>query len=563
MKILIEGEKYSLDALLEVFDDPKFFVQEGAFGTVNCVGYYHSFNKKNKDQLVYILPKVFVKTFMDKISPQELFQLDFSETIKHNTDFIWARQLVIYFYNSLAEFRKRYRNTVIIESSQSFELNSNLGLTEYSYLDLVLSFVNFYRKNKNTILYRHVEFISSQAKKAKWERTIRTSLPVLSNGVPVYLEIKNKKKIVNQEEELISYFFSILNHFKSEHGLSVTIDKSYKIIAGKQFKQLQRTGLSKLRKIKHRYFADSLKRIYQLCEIYFSKTDLSSPRRKNEEFISVRNYNIVFEDMIDKLFSEKVYNETTSDEISIEKLKHNKDGKIIDHIYDYSSIIDTDNIFYIGDSKYYKPDTEAGKLSVYKQFTYSKNVIQFNIDLLNEEKPYENIRYRDPVTEGYNISPNFFIYGAVTDVMDFDNPILDKYGSTKESFHFRERLFDRDSLFVLQYQINFLFVLKYYTTNNFNNINEFRKNTKAKFRKEFIHYFNAPDQCGFTLYEKDFDGDDLKSFVNSNFRVLNGKAIKIKDNTLLVAIYHKDENKSELKELIQDFKTKDLSELLI
>lgn len=554
MKILIEGEKYNLDTLFKVFDDPKFFIQEGMFGTVNCVGYYHSFTK---NELIYILPKVFIKEGKAfNFSPQELFDLDLKISFKHHGDYAWVRQLLIYFYNSLAEFRNRYRNTIIIESSQSFELNSNLGLTEYSYLDLVLSFVNFYKRNKNTILYHHIEFISNQAKKAKWDKTIRTSLPILiSNNSPLYIDIRNKQKKVNDEEELLSYFFSILNHFKIEHDLPVTIDKSYKLITGSQFEKLQRTGLIKLRKIKHRYFADTLKRMYQLCELYFSKTDLSSPKRKNEEFISVRNYNIVFEDMIDKLFTDKIYDKSVNN-ISIEKLKNNNDGKIIDHIFEHKSIIDTDNIFYIGDSKYYKSDALAGKLSTYKQFTYAKNVIQFNIDLLNKNKAYDNIRYRDAETEGYNISPNFFIYGYLNDENNFDEPFLKKYKTVKKSFHFEDRVFDRDTLFVLQYRINFLFVLKSYISINLNKINYFRNDTKNHFRNQFLKYFNSVDNCGFEFYEKDFQNDNLNIFINDNFRLLNGKVIKIKENTLLIAVHKEDKQKDLLKNLIQDFSLK-------
>lgn len=554
MKILIEGEKYSLNTLLEVFDDPKFFIQEGMFGTINCVGYYHSFSK---NELIYILPKVFIKEEKAfELSPQQLFDLDLKISFKHDANYAWVRQLLIYFYNSLAEFRNRYRNTVIIESSQSFELNSNLGLTEYSYLDLVLSFVNFYKKNKNTILYHHIEYISNQAKKAKWEKTIRTSLPILiANNSPLYIDIRNKQKKVNDEEELLSYFFSILNHFKIEHDLPVTIDKSYKLITGSQFEKLQRTGLTKLRKIKHRYFADALKRMYQLCELYFNKTDLSSPKRKNEEFISVRNYNIVFEDMIDKLFTDKIYDKSVNN-ISIEKLKNNNDGKIIDHIFEHKSIIDTDNIFYIGDSKYYKSDGVAGKLSTYKQFTYAKNVIQFNIDLLNKNKAYDSIRYRDDITEGYNISPNFFIYGHLNDEKNFDEPLLKKYKTVKKSFHFEDRIFDRDTLFVLQYRINFLFVLKSYTNINFSKINSFRKDTKDDFRRKFLKYFNSVNNCGFKFYEKDFQNDDINIFVNENFRLLNGKAIKIKQNTLLIAIHKEDKQKQLLDNLIKDFEPK-------
>ena len=55
----------------------------------------------------------------------------------------------------------------------------------------------------------------------------------------------------------------------------------------------------------------------------------------------------------------------------------NKDGKIIDHIYEDKSLIDRSNIFFIGDSKYYKSDNTAVQNSKYKQITYAKNIIQY------------------------------------------------------------------------------------------------------------------------------------------------------------------------------------------
>ena len=109
-------------------------------------------------------------------------------------------------------------------------------------------------------------------------------------------------------------------------------------------------------------------------------------KRKKEEYISIRNYNIVFEDMIDHLFSSEIDPTKKVDGFSLNDLKNNKDGKVIDHIYEYQSLIDNSNIFYIGDSKYYKSESEAGNLSKYKQFTYAKNVIQFNIDFLKEKE---------------------------------------------------------------------------------------------------------------------------------------------------------------------------------
>lgn len=562
MKILIENEIYPIELLQEVFADPKFYKQNGLDGTITSVGYYHSFEKNS---LVFMLPKVFMKEENKTVfgcSKKELVDLILDESIKHKTQYNWVRQLSVHFYKSLIEFRKRSDDTSIIHNIETFELNTNLNLKEYSYLDLLLSFVNFYKKNKNHILYKHIEYNSNQAIKPKWEKTIRKSLPILnSNNIPIYVSIRNKIKTVNTEEELLTYFFSILNNFNHVHKLNLRIDKSFSIIKGKSFKNLQSNGLSKLRKIKYRYFNDTLKRMYTLCEIYFSQTDKSSSKRKREDFLSVNNYNIVFEDMVDKLFSDEL-NDTEVNNVSLKDLKKNDDGKIIDHIYDYQSIIDTSNIFYIGDSKYYKSNSEAGKLSKYKQFTYAKNVIQFNIDLLNEDKdkPYKkSIKYRDEITEGYNITPNFFIYGYIEDEDNFDEHLIEKKTELPiKSYHFKERLFDRDTLFVHQYKINFLYVLKAYTSFNSTNTQEFRKEVKRGFRKHFIDFFNNSKSCEFEFYKcKSKTEEKYKSIVTDNFKSLNGKCYVNMENELILAKHIED---TIVKSIMDEFEV--MTELL-
>jgi hypothetical protein len=548
MKILIENEIYPIDLLQKVFDDPKFYKQNGLDGTITSVGYYHSFEKNS---LVFMLPKVFMaadkKTVFD-CSKEELVDLIENESIKHKTQYNWVRQLSVHFYNSLTEFKKRYTNTSIIHNTETFELNTNLGDKEYSFLDLLLSFVNFYKKNKQQILFKHIEFVSNQAKKPKWEKTIRKSLPILTNGkTPIYIEITNRKKIINTEEELLTYFFSILNHLNTQHNLNLKIDKSFNLIKGKPFDLLCLNGNSKLRKIKHKYFSDTLKKMYVLCELYFSQFDKSSIKRKREDFLAITNYNLVFEDMVDKLFSDKL-NTLEFDGITLDTLKNNDDGKIIDHIYDYKSIIDTSNIFYIGDSKYYKSDSTAGKISKYKQFTYAKNVIQFNIDLLNKkgQNHLGKLRYRDEITEGYNISPNFFIYGYIDNIDNYDVHSIEKKGKTIPSFHFEDRLFDRDTLFVHQYKINFLYVLKAYTNFNESETQSFRKEIKDTFRDHFLEFFNNKDRCGFEFYKAIIHQDEYKNFVETNFKKLNGKCFCNIDNELLLAIHKSDKSLEDL-----------------
>ena len=244
MKILIEGEKYSMELLQDLFDDPKFYHQENQEGVILSVGYYHSYER---GELVYMLPKVFMADSQEtvfRITKNDLLDLERSETFKHKDEYNWIRLVSVYFYNSLLEFRNRNKATSIVQSSLSFNLNTNIGKQEYSYLDLLLSFVNFYKKNKTSILFKHIEFKSKQVRNPNWERTISKSVPLITQDKqPIYNIYRNKKKVVNTEEELLTYFFSILNYFNEEHNLYLQIDRSYEIIKGSQFKFLQKIGL--------------------------------------------------------------------------------------------------------------------------------------------------------------------------------------------------------------------------------------------------------------------------------------------------------------------------------
>lgn len=559
MRILLEGEKYDIADLNLVFGDSRFYVQTGSHGKITHVGYYHSLEK---NEIIYMLPKVFIDQdrIFGKYSPGELFSRKLEFSLNTDQEYDWARRLLIYFYNSLSEFRRRYSENTILQAGESLGLTTNLVAHEYSYLDLVLGFVNHYRRNRNAILFQHIDFTSRQARKPRWEKTVRRHIPLLNDrNEPLYLDIRNKKKVKDDTEQLICYFFSILNHFSEEHGLDITINKAYKIITGSSFERLKMTGLNKLRSIKHRYFADTLKRMYQLCELYFSKTSKASILYRKEEFIAVRNYNLVFEDMIDKLFSDPLpHTSDTAGGISLHQLKHHADGKILDHIYEYQSLVDTSNIFFIGDSKYYRPGNEAGAVSIFKQFTYAKNIIQYNINLFIKEQHYYSPKmfYRDEITEGYNITPNFFIYGYIGDPGDFDNDRIEPYGAPEKSSHFPNRLFDRDTLFVHQYRINFLFVLKAYSAAQSLHSREFKQKTKEMFRNGFIEYFNDPLQCGFELFSRIFQPGELEEFVAGNFRELNGRCLSVNGNELLIAKYADD---STIDALLDQFGRKVIS----
>jgi len=552
MRIFIEGESYSLDILKPIFGD-KFYMPNGVNGIIDNVGYYHSID----NEVIYLLPKVFIDTkglILNKY-PKDLFaENSIDDVIESQDELNWLKRFLIIFYKGLIEYRIRYKNT-IQSKGDVLQLSSSLGENEYSFLDIVLSFVNFHKKNKNTILFIHKKQISAKHKKVNWGKTVRKSSPFVTNeGIPIYSELIVKKKYINTEEELLCMFYSVLNHLKTEYNFSIQIDESYTIVKGSGYEKLAANAPKILKKIRYKYFSDTLVKMYKLLELYFSKSNKVSIQNKNEDFIMVKYYHLIFEDMIDKLITSKIDTKETSKGVSLKKLKENKDGKIIDHLFEYDSLIDRDeSIFYIGDSKYYKTNNEVQENSIYKQFTYAKNVIQFNIDLLNEGKKINNnIRYRDKVTEGYNITPNFFIQGVVTDIFDFDDDKLaiDFDKGIKHSYHFKERIFDRDSLFVNHYSINFLFVLKSYTNKSSFELEKYRVKIHKKFRNNFVSYLKK--QNLFKFYNTEFESPELlKEFIDKEFRNLTGRAYisKSNDKRLILAVNGSD---IELKEYFTD-----------
>ena len=241
-------------------------------------------------------------------------------------------------------------------------------------------------------------------------------------------------------------------------------------------------------------------------------------------------------------------------------LKAQKDGKIIDHIYrDNALIEDKKQIYFIGDSKYYKDDNDIGPNSIYKQFTYAKNVIQYNIDFFNrdpEKYERENLQYRDNATEGYNITPNFFIHGHLQadQLNNFHDANLQlepmRNGKGYEiSYHFDNRLFDRDTLILQTYNINFLFVLACYVqgagenTQNIRGI--FRENIKRVLQLQYDFFAIRPKVQ-----------DEAESFLHDNFQQVLGKVFApyaASTNCMALALDRNTENTDILNLIDQYF----------
>jgi len=540
MRILIEGEYYNIDLLKELLGG-KFYLSKGEKGLIDHVGYLHS----NSNEIIYLLPKVFVDRYgmlLSLYSTTFLAENKLENILITKSDYNWTNYLLVIFYKSLSEFKRRYYDTSIIENEKAISLDTTLGDEEYSFLDLILSLVNFHKKNKTLITFKRKEQKSKKNRNVNWNNTVQKNIPFFTeNNVPLYFDTINHCKIKDSEEILLTIYFSVLNYINLTYNFNIPIDTSFNLFKGKAFTQLLEKGLKQLKVIKHNYFSDSFLQLYKLLELFFSKSSQAKSKRDLNEFIMVRNYELVFEDMIDRLFSDDPSSLESSSNVSLKMLKEQKDGKIVDHLFEHNALIDTDeNIYYIGDSKYYKSANTIGQHSIYKQFTYAKNVIQFNIDLLNDNKRINNkLRYRDSITEGYNITPNFFIQGEINNDLDVENPnlILDITRGKKgieSSSHFKNRLFDRDTLFVHYYKINFLYVLKAYSEKNQTKLDKFKNDCKRHFRTDIINYLN---NSSYKFYYKEFETAELLiQFVSQNFKLLNGRCYRSESKPLKLII---------------------------
>lgn len=390
---------------------------------------------------------------------------------------------------------------------------------------MLLSLVDFLKRNRDFITFiakvRH-----SGYNKVNWTRTVARRRPVFAHeDVPVYADVVNRKKEVDRDEELLVIFHSIINYIHEKFGFEVDPNLHYDLITGAKFdRYLRGYGSVRLRQIKYKYFSDKMLELWNLCYVFFNHSHKIALSAEHKEYLIAKDFNIVFEGIIDELIGEKERNDGI-----VRELKEQKDGKIVDHIFSAQGLANNDEpdhaVYYIGDSKYYKRGNSVGGESVAKQFTYARNVIQWNLNLfLDEDRKQWRVKFpklRDDVTEGYNIIPNFFISATVNDKLSYDaGEIKRREESRFESRQFENRLFDRDTLLIAHYDINFLFIVALYARNHYSQKLHWQMAMREKFRTDI----QAMLQGRFKFYAMTpFSKTDQEGFFREHFQQLLGK----------------------------------------
>lgn len=576
MLLFIEGYPYNLNAIVkdglsvrDILKDVVSVPVKEEYYAFGYVGYCYS--KAAKD-VIFFLPKVVLTGERNEengddtifgAAPHDI--IDFSsdsiiekfteEGSKEYKEFLST--LSIWIYRTISVYKETH-NDNILESKEYQGESRGKKIKHNTLLDVIIALRDFNKDNQDyfTFIAKNVH---TGVNKIQWQKTITSTNPIFLKGQPVYTDPVNRKKMVNFDEELLIIFFSILNFIKEEHGFSFYMNINYQLISHDKIKRSyigKNYGCRRLKQIKYKYFSDKALRIWDLCYAFFDREYKISINRQAEDFLLAKDFDHIFEVMIDTLIGGEDKNKLPKE------LTEQRDGKLVDHMFIGQGLIEQSNLpaeltYYIGDSKYYKRsknDTVVlGDKSIYKQYTYAKNVIQWNMNLfLDDSDDGEQPQLRDALTEGYNPIPNFFISARIPNkkegskFLSFDDAqLVEQANGVQFNRQFENRLFDRDTLLLCHYDVNFLYIVSLYGRANKSKQATWRDYVRKNFRQKIQETFNK-------LYTfrtiQPRAGKDCYQFLKENFSQLNGKLYRSKSNKnyLVLALMRGDDESKAL-----------------
>lgn len=568
MLLFIEGYPYNLDQKvrnkLTVRDILKDVVEVPKLEHIYSFGYVgYCYSKAAKD-VIFFLPKVVLtgenepeKETIFGASPQSIIDFD-SKNLKekfteegHKDYKEFLSTLSIWIYRTISVYKEEC-NDNILESREHQKESGGRKQKHNTLLDVIIALRDFNKHNQDYLTFI-AKNLHSGYNKIQWAKTIAHSQAIIQNGRPIYTEPINKKRIVNFDEELLIIYFSILNYIREIHGFSFNINIQYPLISPDKLRRSyieKNLGCRRLKQIKYKYFSDKALRIWDLCYAFFDREYKIAMNQTETDYLLAKDFDHIFEVMIDTLIGGNDKRELPADLIA------QKDGKLVDHMFIGQSLMEQSDVkasqtYYIGDSKYYKrakgDQTILGSTSIYKQYTYARNVIQWNMNLFLNGGDNEHPQLRDTLTEGYNPLPNFFISARIPNRKDeqgkylsFDDSRLKSQDTLQLNRQFENRLFDRDTLLLCHYDVNFLFIVSLYGRDNKNKQSAWRETVRREFRSRIQDTLNQLYTFR-TLQPR--AGMDCYQFIQDNFQRLNGKLYRPKtdSNYLVLALMKEDE----------------------
>ena len=564
MRVLIEEYQYNVTDVKDILQGIDALENVEGRVSIHYVGYYY--NTLLKD-CVFILPKVLLKDVngqelvFGKYKPEDIVCPDKDREMEaQEKDFLY--KFAVWIYRAIVVFKNDKRNdTGIVYHQKIAQVGTGTRRLSNTYLDILLSLIQFNRDNQSFFFFI-VKNQHSGLNKINWMRTIASTNAIVQNGQPIYLNPVNKKRRINFDEELLIIFFSILNYIGDTYGFPKEICCQYQLITGKRFETyLNGFGKTRLHQIKYKYFSDKALQLWNLCYAFFEQSKQVYVSTDRREYLLVKNFYIVFEAIIDELVGDNPLPDGMD--------KRQDDGKIVDHLFTAASLMesehrhsdaDTRQTYYIGDSKYYNMGHELGRESVYKQYTYARNVIQWNLDIfngLNDTVKTSPVRLRDEQTEGYEIIPNFFISAKLDEQFRYNDDGIEKTDRKKnkhKNVQFMNRLFDRDTMLLFHYDVNFLYVLSLYARDNASQKAAWKSKIRNRFRREIQEWLQK-DYDFYAMRAK--PGVDDAAYIKTHFQQLLGKIYTpfSQDKSIYsLALENADKYKSENEALLSELR---------
>lgn len=574
MLVYFEGHRYPQELVVPYFTDRDFnepvvpYMHDRNGYYLEYIGYIFATSEKYSGP-VFILPKSFLavdETDPDKretllgepgLLPELIFDTDKDDNVLALSGReTFLPELSLWLFRAMVRFREDCKKEKDQENlDKLYQLTPQDNSRDRDFLSTAIRLIDFLSDHRN--LFTQIHKINNSGRAAiDWNKTIR-KYPYIKESKPYYLDLQIKDKAINIDEELIILYYSVLRYLKDKFHFPITLgDIPYELLSPSEIQRYLDTGVGKrkMRDIKGKYFRDDLRTLWNLLDAFFTFNYSRDDKCPRKEALAVKEFDAVFEKMVDRLIG---------DTGKLAALKNQKDGKLIDHIYMDKSLIGKDsNIYYIGDSKYYSDSHDIEGVPLYKQFTYARNAIQYNIDqyYLKHKANPNAIRYRDKDTEGYNVTPNFFVRPKIkSDTLDFDTPSFSASDNQpKPNKHFEDRLFDRDTLLLREYEINLIFLIAAYGSYE----DHWATSIRATIREDMLQFL-TDTYAFFKIQPMDIPVTTPTGhlfdipFLNYFHNLLAGKVYKESDDStdLILAFEKKTEQgKLDLKEVTEYIK---------
>ena len=559
MRILIEEYPYEAADVRDVLQGLDALENVEGRVSVRYVGYYYNVALGD---CVFILPKVMLKDVdgrelvFGRYEPRDIIDFRTNRTFQQPEEEAFIYEFAVWIYRAIVVYKNSGDAADIVYQKKIAQAGRGSRRQTNTFLDILLALIDFNKRNQSFFFFV-VKNLHAGMNKINWTRTIATTPAIVQGETAIYLHPINKRRQINFDEELLIIFFSILNYIGDTYGFPKHINCNFPLIRGRQFERyINGYGKVRLQQIKYKYFSDKALELWHLCYAFFDQSRQVFVQTDQREYLLVKSFHIVFEAIIDALVGDNPLPDGMD--------RRQRDGKIVDHLYTAKSLIENENkqTYYIGDSKYYKMGNHLTDESIFKQYTYARNVIQWNLDIFNgvsDQKSTSGIKLRDEATEGYNIIPNFFISARMDEAFSYESDGIQessKQATRRKSYQFRNRLFDRDTLLLFHYDVNFLFVLALYARNNAGERNAW----KAKIRQRFRQTVQSMLQEQFCFYAMEpHDGIDAQQYIHTHFKEVIGKTYAPFDNQNILSLaldndpQFSESNNELLEELSRSF----------